>query len=284
MNIEWMKCFIEVGKKKSISKASEALNLSQPAVSQQIKKLEDYFGVILFNRSSFGMELTDAGCILYDKFQFILKEIDNLSLELINYKTINKISIGTIPSVAMYYLPKKILKMRDEGMEVEVHVRNTSVEAFQLLESETVNLVLMENQGLHQTYWSTDLFTEDYYAVLPDSHALSRMGSLCLKDVKDEPLIVYPSSCDVRNAIIREFKQNDFQPKISMEVAFGESIFGFVLAEAGITIVPALVTKHTVHLPLSILPVTDFKKQRTISLVSRSKLVGEHVSKRLKWG
>jgi LysR family transcriptional regulator, transcription activator of glutamate synthase operon len=281
MNIDWIRCFTEIVKRKSISKASEALNLSQPAASQQIKKLEDYFGVVLFNRSAFGMELTEAGRFLYDKLRVILRDLDDLSLELISFKTPNKISIGTIPSLAMYYLPHRIINMQSEGIEVDVQVRNTSKEVFQLLEAEEINTVLIDNREPYDGYWGTEIYQENFYAVIPSNHPLSGKDYLTIMDIEKEPLIVYPSTCDVRSAITQEYQKNHLQPKISIEVAFGESIFGFVLAGAGITIVPEVITKHTEHLPLSIIPMIDFNQKRVIALVSRSKKFGNPIAKYL---
>ncbi|MGG1889684.1 LysR family transcriptional regulator, partial [Priestia megaterium] len=64
MKTEWLKSFIETAKTKSLSKASEQLHMTQPALSKQMRKLEEDLGVTLFIRSATGVELTSAGEIL----------------------------------------------------------------------------------------------------------------------------------------------------------------------------------------------------------------------------
>ena len=67
INLELYKIFVIVAKEKNITRASEKLNISQPAVTKHIKNLEDQLGITLFKRNKYGMELTEKGKGLYDE-------------------------------------------------------------------------------------------------------------------------------------------------------------------------------------------------------------------------
>ena len=73
-NLELYKIFIEVAKQKNITKASEELHISQPAVTRHIKNLENELNIVLFNRTK-GMELTDAGKKLYNEISTTIDKL-----------------------------------------------------------------------------------------------------------------------------------------------------------------------------------------------------------------
>ncbi|HEY9606478.1 MAG TPA: LysR family transcriptional regulator [Allocoleopsis sp.] len=275
MDIEWLECFAEVVKCKSLSKASEHLNISQPAASKQIKKLEEELKVSLFQRTSSGMELTEAGVFFWERIQAVLSELRSIRHELENFYEPKRIRLGTLPSLATYYLPPRILNLRKTGIEVTIQVAHSSEEILECLKSGTVDAVLMEVGTVESFFWSLPVFSEPFYAILPKTHRLSQHHSICLEEIKDEPLVVYPPNCDVRQSITRAYQERGFEAKIDSEVAFGESILSFVAVGVGITFVPQTIADRIGHLSLSAIAVTDFGHSRTIHLVARSERIGK---------
>ncbi len=275
MNLEWFHSFLATARLKSLSKASEQLNLSQPALSKQVQKLEEALGVVLFTRSPAGMELTEAGTVLLTRIQPVLDELEAIRKDLQNLHDPMTIAIGALPSLAAYYLPPRILGLRQQGMEIDIRVANTSFEVFRLLEQEAVDVAVIETKSLTRSLWSAELFFEPYYAVFPADHPLRSRWTVTLSDIASEPLVLYPLGCDVRQSVVQAFHERRMEPRIASEVAFGEFILGFVAAGAGITIVPKLIAEHIGHLPLSAAPISDFPAVRTVSLVARSRQTGK---------
>jgi LysR family transcriptional activator of glutamate synthase operon len=111
MNLEWFHGFLEASRLKSLSKASEKLNISQPALSKQIRNLEEILGVELFKRTAVGVELTEEGTLLHKRIQPILSEMESLRKDLLNLQKVSSVRLGTLPSLATYYLPQKVFEM-----------------------------------------------------------------------------------------------------------------------------------------------------------------------------
>ena len=93
INLELYKVFYVVAKNKHMTKASEELHISQPAISQSIKKLEEELGGTLFIRSNKGMELTSEGKMFYDYIKSALELIQNAENEFTLFKDLSKGSI-----------------------------------------------------------------------------------------------------------------------------------------------------------------------------------------------
>lgn len=121
MNIEYLKYFHAVATLGSISKVAESSHISQPALSQQIQKLEDVLGYKLLNRSNKGVELTDAGRIVQKYSKSLIKSYDNMLEDLTTINiTNNTVRIDSSPTVATYALPCTIYTIKDEHPEYKI--------------------------------------------------------------------------------------------------------------------------------------------------------------------
>ena len=278
MNIEWFHCFVETVHSKSLLKTSLALNISQPAASKQIQKLEQTFGVMLFRRSHKGMELTEAGRILYNRIRPVLSELAAIQRELQNVESLKQISLGTLPSLAAYYLPSRVNALQKQGTTVALQVFNTSREALEQLRAGQLDGAIVQmapSLQIEEFPWHQEVLTEPYYAIVPLQHSLSQRRAVTMTDLRREAIVTYPSACDTRQSIVRSYEYQGWQPKVVTEIGFGESILNFVASGAGITIVPQIIAAHANHLSVVTLPIRDFSEQRTLVLVTRSERIGK---------
>jgi LysR family transcriptional activator of glutamate synthase operon len=278
MNMEWFHGFLEASRLKSLSKASVKLNMTQPALSKQIRNLEEILGVELFKRTAQGVELTKEGALLHKRIQPILSEIESLRKDLLNLEKISSVRLGTLPSLATHYLPQKLFKIAQQGIQIDVKVLSTSGEIIALLQNGSIDVaIIQKSPSIPKSYWFTDLYHEPFFAVIPETHLLYHKDSVTLAELKDEPLIVYPSACDVRSSIVEAYQINRFTPNFSVEVSFGESIPGFIAAGAGISILPEIIAMHLSPMSLKAIPINDFGRTRTISLISPKRSLGNKV-------
>lgn len=275
MNTEWLQSFAEAAKQKSFSKAAKANNLSQPALSKHIRNLENNLDIMLFHRTSAGIELTDAGECFYTRITPVIAELTAIRQELQQFRLINPIAVGGLPSLATYYLPSKFKELRlllDRPLTLMI--QNTSSELLQSLQEGRLDAVFVEALNTGESLWSCELFTEPYYAVFPLDHRFKSKKAVGLAELCEEPLIAHQAPCDTRKHIIEQMESLGYKPNIICEVAFGDFIFGAVTAGMGITIVPELMAKNIGHLELFALPIDNFGRKRTVSLVTRSKKLG----------
>lgn len=114
MHIEYLKSFYEVASAKSISKIANSSHISQPALSQQLQRLEDSLGFKLLERSNKGVELTEAGKVVEKYARHLIKAYDNMLEDLGNIRKNNStIRIDACPIVATYALPCTIYKVKE---------------------------------------------------------------------------------------------------------------------------------------------------------------------------
>jgi LysR family transcriptional regulator, transcription activator of glutamate synthase operon len=274
MNVEWLHSFIAAANQKSFSKAAQITNLSQPALSKHIRNLENNLGIELFHRTSIGIELTEAGERFYTRITPVITELAAIREELQQFSQSNPIAIGGLPSLATYYLPNKMNELKKLDRPITLMIQNTSNELLQSLQKGRLDAVFVDVKYPEESLWSCELFTEPYYAVFPLNHRFNSRTAVDLEELCEEPLIVHQAPCDSRKDIVEQIQALGYKPNIKSEVNFGDFIFGAVTSGMGITIVPELLAKNIGHLQLFALPINNFGRTRTISLVTKNKEFG----------
>lgn len=108
MDLRQLKYFYAVARYESLTAASEALNVTQPAIGQQVRKLEEGLGLKLLSRHSRGMRLTPVGKILYRRAQEILSAVERTERELARHRDTNEgtVRIGVTPSLSRVMVPR----------------------------------------------------------------------------------------------------------------------------------------------------------------------------------
>ncbi|MBP3461824.1 MAG: LysR family transcriptional regulator [Bacilli bacterium] len=126
VNLELYRIFYVVAKHKHMTKASEELHISQPAISQSIKKLEDQLGGTLFLRSNKGMELTEEGKMFYNYVKGALELINNAENEFTSFKDLSKgeIKIGCSTTLTKLVLLDALKKFHSDYPNINVDITN----------------------------------------------------------------------------------------------------------------------------------------------------------------
>ncbi|MDE5889086.1 MAG: LysR family transcriptional regulator, partial [Bacilli bacterium] len=126
VNLELYRIFYVVAKHKHMTRASEELHISQPAISQSIKKLEDELGGTLFLRSNKGMELTEEGKMFYDYVKGALELINNAENEFTSYKDLSKgeIKIGCSTTLTKLVLLESVRNFHQDYPNINIEIKN----------------------------------------------------------------------------------------------------------------------------------------------------------------
>lgn len=126
IDLELYKVFYIVAKNKHMTKASEELHISQPAISQSIKKLEDQLGGTLFLRSNKGMELTEEGKMFYEYVKGALELINDAENEFTSFKdlTKGKIKIGCSTTLTKLILMNALKEFHKEYPNININITN----------------------------------------------------------------------------------------------------------------------------------------------------------------
>ncbi len=126
INLELYRIFYVVAKHKHMTRASEELHISQPAISQSIKKLEEQLGGTLFLRSNKGMELTSEGNMFFDYVKGALELINNAENEFTSFKDLSKgeIKIGASTTLTKIVLMDAIKRFHKDYPNININITN----------------------------------------------------------------------------------------------------------------------------------------------------------------
>ncbi|GGP10897.1 LysR family transcriptional regulator [Oceanobacillus neutriphilus] len=269
MNQVWLEAYIAIVEEKSITKAAGRLNLSQPALSKQVRSLESDLNAKLVTRSSKGIEMTRAGQYFYQQAQSLLQEMNRTREKLMKMQQTDKLTMGCLPSISTSFLPDII------NADHSVFIQNHSEALVRSVVNEQIDAAFIDTSFRTKDVVIEELFTENYYAVIPKQDLPVKANTMDWKDIIKFPLILHTSPCDSRNRIIAFAKQYGDTPQIAREVPFGDFLYGYVLAGEGITIIPALLAKSIAYLNVHLIPVDGL--ERTIAVCAKSEAARERV-------
>ena len=248
MELRQLIAFKEVAAHASFTAAATHLHLTQSAVSQQIKALEDECGVTLFDRSGRLVRLTNAGQVLLSHVERIVAQVENARVEMAEMAggARGRCRLAALPSVAAYILPKALATFQRRYPAVEV----------QLMESVQSQLLEWVQQGIvdfsivalpvHDPHLqSTPLLHDEFVLVVPQDHPLASRRIVRLAELVTERFIFYPKGAGGREQFIEACRQAGFEPQVAFESDDRETTLGLVAAGVGITFIPRIMAQHT---------------------------------------
>ena len=248
MELRQLVAFKEVATHASFTAAATHLHLTQSAVSQQIKALEDECGVTLFDRSGRLVRLTNAGQVLLTHVERILAQVENARVEMAEMAggARGRCRLAALPSVAAYILPRALATFQRRYPAVEV----------QLMESVQSQLLEWVQQGIvdfsivalpvHDPHLqSTPLLHDEFVLVVPQDHAFASRHIVRLAELAAERFIFYPRGAGGREQFIEACRQAGFEPQVAFESEDRETMLGLVAAGVGVTFLPRIIAQHT---------------------------------------
>jgi DNA-binding transcriptional LysR family regulator len=258
-----LQVFHAVAKHLSFTKAAEALFMTQPAVTFQIKQLEEHFNSRLFDRGHGRISLTPAGEIVLDYAERILAlsaELDT-RLKEITGEVAGPLLVGASTTIAEFLLPRVLGEFKAKFAQVSprLFVANSETVESRVAEH-TLDIGLIEAPS-HLPTVLTDVVCEDELQVVcATSHPLARLKSVSPKQLLQYPIISRESGSGTREVTDQYFQKAGIKSDtlhVEMELGSPEAIKGLVATGLGFAILSrATVTKETqlrqlVRIPLS---------------------------------
>ena len=262
--------FVTVVEKRNFSRAAEELHMTQPAVSQYIKNLEDSLGTKLLERSNRSVELNKAGEIVYHHAKELLNLYSKMNylLDDLTNRASGKITIGASYTYGEYVLPHVIAKIRNNYPLITPSITiGNSTEIGDLVYSHQLDVGIIEGDYPARDM-KVDDFTEDEMVIVAaPSHVQVGNGSI----LENEMWIVREAGSGTREATEKMWKQLEITPANTM--AFGSTQLIKESVEAGIGI--SFLSRWTIRKELElgslvVLTIPDFTYKRTFSILMRS--------------
>jgi DNA-binding transcriptional LysR family regulator len=240
----------EVALRGSFSAAADALSYSQPAVSQQIARLEAQTGVKLIERQPKGVKLTPAGEALVRRTESILSELAHAQAELteIASSARGRLRLAAFTTAAGTIVPRAVKEFRRmrPGVQVDLQLMDPP-QSIPALRRGEVDLVITEEGGFEADPDLAGLGVERLmddvlYASLPADHPLATRRAVALTDLCDEEwmLVGLRGTCADSNIVLRACQQAGFEPRVAYTSDDYFAIQGLVASGMGVALVPGL--------------------------------------------
>ncbi|MGH8752133.1 MAG: LysR family transcriptional regulator [Burkholderiales bacterium] len=273
LTLRQLRVFEAVARHLNFSRAAEELHLSQPAVSMQIKHLEENVALPLFEQIGKRIYLTDAGQELFQYSRSIAQQLQEMEAVLDQMKGLErgKLNIAVV-STANYFAPQLLARFcqQHDQVTVSLNVSNRE-EVLRLLADNATDLAIMGQppEGLDIV---ADSFMENPLIVIaPLSHPLAKQRKIPLAKLQHETFLLREAGSGTRSAMERFFAEHRIQLKGGMEMGTNEAIKQAVQAGMGL----GIISLHTIELELEtkrlkVLDVEDFPIKRHWYVVHRS--------------
>jgi LysR family transcriptional regulator, hydrogen peroxide-inducible genes activator len=244
MELHQLRYFAKVAELGNFTRAAEACFVSQPSLSQQIIKLERELKQPLFERLGRGVRLTDAGRVLKEHADQVLKLLDDARARIVDSPEGGRLTIAAIPTVAPYLVPQMLQDFRREcpGAQIEI-LEETTKAALDLCTRGEADLAILalpiEGEHLHVE----PLFTEELLLVLPKSHPAAKKPRLTLKDVADEPFVLLNEAHCLTDNALSFCRRKSFQPIITSRMSQLTTLQQLVSLGHGLSFVPEMAAR-----------------------------------------
>jgi LysR family transcriptional regulator, low CO2-responsive transcriptional regulator len=268
-----LELFAGVARLKSLTRAAEEAHLTQPAVSMQVRQLEEALGLPLFEPDGRGIRPTEAGREFARQVEDVLDRLQNMDELAARWRGVRsgRVRRGVV-STAKYFVPRLLGQFlrTHPGIDFRLSVHNRE-EILRELRDNTVDLVIMGRppEGIDAT---ASPFAPNLLGIVSaPEHPLSRRRRMDLDDIAGEPFIVREPGSGTRAAMERVFAEHGVKYRTSMEMASNETIKQAVIAGLGL----GFLSLHTVRTEvatgrLALLDVVGLPVRRQWYLVRRA--------------
>lgn len=238
MDIKQLIYFLTIAEEGNISKAAERLHMAQPPLSQQLKLLEEELGVILFQRNTRRMKITDAGQLLQSRAQQIIELMEKTSKELNDLKEGSQgvLSIGTISSAGETLVPIVVQDFHKAYPGVDFRIKESSTfEILELVKRGVVEVGVIRTPFNLETFDHISLPEEPMMAAAMDSLLDMNKTSMNLDELKDKPLLFHNRYA---NNIEEACRKSGFEPKVKCRIDDTRTMLNWASSGMGIALIP----------------------------------------------
>ncbi len=241
MDIRQLGYFLEVAKHASFSNASKAIHLSQPTLSKMIKSLEEELNVVLFNRSTRSVELTEAGKAVQLHAQAVMQAMENLQSAVADLTELKagSFSLGLPPVIGASFFPKVITEFRHLYPQITIKlVEEGGKRIEQMLLEGSLDLAVVVLPVDEQLFEIVPIVNRHLKLVVPAEHQLARKKKVKLLDLSGEDFILFRQEFSLHDRVKEACIREGFKPQVAYESSQWDFIYELVCASQGISFLP----------------------------------------------
>lgn len=272
MELRQLEYFMMICKELHFTRAAEKLHISQPSLSQQIKKLEFELGIPLFDRIGKSIALTEAGKIMKAHAEKVFYELEQAEAALrdLNGLQRGKLRIGSLLTCVNYLLPPAILKFKRLYPDIELSILGMKTNDIHkgLLENKLdlgIGFLPIEIEELEYI----PLYTEELSLAVPSYHPFANFEEIELKMISDVPTILLPENYFLRQLIDTYCDNVGVKLNPVLEMSTMESLVEMVAEGLGITILPTPYLDFLDHTRIKTVKLNNPTPKRKVGFIYR---------------
>ncbi|OGX68437.1 MAG: LysR family transcriptional regulator [Paenibacillus sp. RIFOXYA1_FULL_44_5] len=273
MNINQLETFITISKTMSFRKAGELLNLTQPAVSAQIKSLEDEFSTLLIDRNQ-PVTLTDSGILFLRHAEKILKTVEEFKQRLadLDHTPQGHIHLGTTTSIAIQILPRVLAYFQNQFPLIKITIHSMpSSQIMDSVENGTVDIGIAYLFEKKPNLETSVLYYDTFELVMSPSHPMSALSHTTVESLRDIPLIMLSPDTAGRRFVDQMFGKLNITPNIVMELQSSEEVKRMVELNMGASIISKLsITNELRGGTLKMISVNELEISHPVGIIYKS--------------
>jgi LysR family hydrogen peroxide-inducible transcriptional activator len=271
MNLRDLRYIIAIAETLNFSEAAKQCHVSQPTLSAQVKKLEDYLGVVLFERNNKSVLPTEAATEILAAARRAIAEADLMKelAEASRSPFAGRFRLGAFPTLAPYYLPKIVPFIREIFPKLTLMLVEEKTETLltQLKEGR-IDAALLALPIAEESLVTMPLFADAFMLAVPSQHALAGSDGVTLAELVDLPLMLLEEGHCLRAQALEICSLAGTQEMQGFRATSLETLREMVRAGTGVTLMPQMATRKQER-GIAYLPFTEDAPERIIALVWR---------------
>ena len=243
MEVNQLRYFMAVAKTGSFSKAAGECYISQPALSEQIHKLESDLGKPLFDRSHRKIAPTVAGRLLMEHASRILEQIRvaKILVQGSNGIASGTVAMGILPTIAPYFVPYILRTFNEAFPQIQVMIHeDLTAHLLQMVEGGELDFGIASRPIKEKSFEVEKLFTEEMLVAFPGRHPLAQKPAIRAEDLGSETFILMKEDHYRGDQVLAFCRRHDFRPRIVMRSGQIGTVLSLVRLRLGISLIPMM--------------------------------------------
>lgn len=271
MNLKQIESFLVLCEELHYGNAAERLEISQPALSQQIKALEMYLGVSLFKKQGRKIQLTKAGQFFLQRAAIIKKEMISVKEEIRYFQGHSREAVH-LGASGSHFLMEVLSEFTDVFPDISLHVSEySSKKTIQKIVDQQIDVGIVYQVEEMYGLASEVLFEDEIIVAIPKTHELANKKTIELRDLENQPLILLEKEMHLRQVIDKELRRQKIVPNIICELSNHYACFDYCQAQFGLVITVRSFLRN-IPQDVRIYPIQDFPKKEAVMMVYRNEL------------
>jgi len=271
MNLREMSYLVAVADLRNFSKAAEQCNVSQPTLSTQIKKMEEWLGVKIFERNNKRVMITEEGKEIVHSAKKILQEVERIKeiAECSHNPFAGKFRLGAFPTLSTYIFPAMVpqVKKRMPDLRLILIEEKTSV-LMERLHSGDIDAALFALPVHDDFFKIKQLFDDRFFLAVPPNHPLAEHAEIDVEALASYRLLLLEEGHCLRDNALEICQQHNIEEEQDFRATGLETLRQMVKAGTGITLMPEIaINKHETG--IHYIPFSEPTLHRSIGLAYR---------------